>query len=360
MTHLADAVATLIRQQTMRIHYLPGDPDRAYTVRAPSLLTQLADLTASSTSGAGGRTVPGSRLPIAVDAWQLWSDLTATVHAWAQQLGVNRRPYLVAETDRQIRAAVEREPDWLRTLRPWLRPVAWDQPLDIPVAGPRLLVDDQAAAGELVALPLESPGFIDPTLPPVGRLLRTAAAAAARPGHDLVADTIGRRASCGQDVAPVDCRGGCWAHRIQGLLQAAVEDRAVRGAACWQCTTLDAAGVAQPTRTVVEQRPDGPYRVPAIVIRVAVLPDAGPDDLWVYRMCRACGAEGWLDYSTDTGFGARQDDPDPAAVRRGELRTAAVAARRELEATRYGPGGFPAVLAGATTIDHDKLRKGAA
>lgn len=236
MTHLTDAVGELVRHHTMRIHYLPGAPDRHYTVRAPSLLTQLADLIATSNNGRGGRTVPTSRLPLDPTALQLWTDLASNVHGWARELGINRRPYL--------------------TGRP---------------------VDDEAA-----------------TL--LGRLLRaTAAAATARGDDDLIADAIGRRCWCAAaDITPADCRRGCWTHRIRAVLTGTVSDRELRGVACPDCGAY----------TATEHRDRETYRVPAVIVRVAHLPDAGPDDLWVYRMCRACHAEGWLDYTTQTGVAA--------------------------------------------------------
>ena len=329
MTHLVDAVGQLLRQQTMRIHFLPGAPDAFYKVRAPSLLAQLGDAVASSTTGRGGRTTPGSRVPLAVDALQMWTDIHTAVHAWAKELHVDRRPYL--RLTRAAAYSTDVGPAWMRTLRPWLRPVAWDQPIedatrsnattDHTVVSPSPAYKSQPTAQPphlAVLLPLESSGQLDPALPPIGRLLRVTAAAAISAGSagEAIAITMARRSYCGRDITPADCTRGCWTHRIVGLLAGAVEDREIRGAACWECRTAheqvdpetgDVTVVMLPTTTYLEDRSlDGSgrsedlYRVPAIVVRIANLPDAGPDDLWVYRMCRACGAEGWLDYTTDS------------------------------------------------------------
>lgn len=300
MTHLADAVAQLLRQQTMRIHYLPGLPATHYTVRAPSLLTQLGHAVASSTGGRGGRTIPGSRIPLDVDGLQLWTDIHTSVSAWAQALGVDRRPYVAQAHAQAASERRELEPAWMRSLRPWLGPVAWDQPIEVPekpaepAPAPRL----QLPAPEH-HLPLEDRGHLDPALPPIGRLLRVTAAAALGAGDRAQAAvrTMTRRCSCGRDIAPADCTTGCWVHRITGMLSAIVEDREIRGAMCPECSSTTAIEDRSPGQTgQLEYR----FRVPAVVIRIAVLPDAGPDELWAYRMCRACGAEGWLDYTSET------------------------------------------------------------
>lgn len=309
MIDLADAVGMLIRQQSKRVHFLPGRPEAHYAVRAPSLLVQLADAVASSSGGRGGRTVPGSRAPVAVDALDLWHDIHVGVHGWARQLGVDRRPFVAQARARA--AEIERLPEWQRTLRPWLRPVAWDEDLAVVVAEEPAVVPPPAAQERRYA-----PTGVGTDQPPVGRLLRVTAAAAVSKGDPELIRTLTRRCACGRDVAPADCRTGCWAHRIQGMLAAIVEDREIRGASCWECRTetVDQATgtkILMPTTTVLqdrglkqEGRHEDLFRVPAIVVRVAVLPDAGPDDLWIYRMCRACGAEGWLDYTTSTS-GAR-------------------------------------------------------
>lgn len=97
MTHPAHAaVGELIRTQTLRIDITA---DTHYTVRAPCLLQQLADAIATGTE-TGGRGVPGSRPPIALDAWDLWRHITTNTHTWAEHLGLNRRNYLQPPTSR--------------------------------------------------------------------------------------------------------------------------------------------------------------------------------------------------------------------------------------------------------------------
>ena len=252
MTHLADAVGELLRQRTLRIHPVPvGRPDVSYTVRAPGLLEQLGDAVGNSTStGDGAHAVPGPRLPVSADALDLWYQISTSLHAWASDLDVARR-----------------EP--------------------APVLLSRLRRLDLA---QTVAMPV---------------LLRRVMVAAAP--HEPIATVMQRRCWCGQSgIAPGDC-GRCWAHRIEALLAPQLVDRELRGAACTYCLTprLDPVTqtiVSEPTTTTVIERDGERFRVPAIVVRVAAAPWAeGADtDLWVYRMCRNCGTEGWLDYSTST------------------------------------------------------------
>jgi hypothetical protein len=84
------AVGELIRTRTMRIQVTA---DVQYTVRAPCLLQQLADAVAGGLE-TGGRGVPGSRPPIAVDAHDLWHHIAHNTHSWAIALGINRHRYL--------------------------------------------------------------------------------------------------------------------------------------------------------------------------------------------------------------------------------------------------------------------------
>lgn len=295
MTHLADAVGMLIRQHTMRIHFLPGSPDTHYRVRAPALLTQLHDAITTGNTGSGAR-IPGSRLPLDPAALDLWHHIHTSVHGWARELGIDRRPYTAlarADVER------EREPAWVHTLRPWLQPVAWDEQLAAPTPIEPIAAPKPAPRRQ----PLGDHGLtVD--IPPIGRLLRATAAAAAT--HEDITRTMTRRSWCGRELIPADCTLGCWTHRIQTLLATITEDRAIRGAECWVCRTgkIDpntGTEVFMPTTTTTIDQDGEKLRVPAIVVRVAELPGAGPDDLWIYRMCRACGAEGWLDYTTTTG-----------------------------------------------------------
>lgn len=296
MIHVADAAGELLRQQALRVHFLPGQPETFYTARAPSLLDQLGDAVASSGGGRGGHTVAGPRLPLDAGALDLWTEMHLSVHGWARQLGVDRRPYLARGYDTGWRR--EPIPPWMITHARWVRAVAWDRPIETPTpTQPR---------PELIAVEPHRAAVDE--LPGLGRLLRETVAAAVAPGFEEVARALGRRCWCARDIAPDDC-GRCWVHRIKGMLAPDMADRELRGAACWECRTevLDPRTgtrlLAPTTTTIIEQ--DGErYRVPAIVARVALLRgllvDGAEDDLWIYRMCRACGAEGWLDYTTST------------------------------------------------------------
>ena len=249
--HLADAVGELLKAPSMRIHCLPGAPERFYTVRAPSLLDQLADAVANS-SGSHAHTVPGPRLPLSAEAIDLWHQVMTSLHMWARDLGLERR-----STPTHI----------LTTLR------------------------------TVSITPMASPS----------QLLRKLKVAAVRPGAEEIADAIQKRCWCGRaELMPSDC-GRCWVHRIQGLLITEVPDREIRGAACTHCRSEQVdpdtgTVVMVPTTTTVIERDGERLRVPAIIVRVSPAPWNAEDDtdLWVYRMCRACGAEGWLDYTTET------------------------------------------------------------
>lgn len=236
MIHVADAVGELLRTRSTVITPLPiGRPDVTYTVRAPSLLDQLADAVASSSNGRGGRTVPGSRLPLDSGAVDLWWHMQTTIHGMAKALDLRRRG---------------------------------------------------------------APGAV----------LRRLAAAVVKPGQEAMAATLRRRCWCGKSsIAPDDC-GRCWVHKIEAMMTPQFADRELRGVGCWECRTetLDPRNGTRywaPTTTVLIEQSGERVRVPAIVVRVAVMPGleaATADDLWIYRMCRACGAEGWLDYTTSS------------------------------------------------------------
>lgn len=89
MTNTApiDAVAELIRTQKLRIDITPAV---GYWVKAPCLLTQLRNAIAGGME-TGGRGIPTSRPPIAVDALDLWREIGHNTHSWAAHMGLNRR-----------------------------------------------------------------------------------------------------------------------------------------------------------------------------------------------------------------------------------------------------------------------------
>lgn len=248
MPDLLDAVGELIRQQTLRVHYLTDllvDPQlgrsrevrhqlttarrqqeaRAYTVHAPCLLAQLHTAVYASTSGRGGRTVPASRMPITAAALDLWVEISVDTNGWASALGVNRRPYRDAEPD---------------------------------------------ARG----------------VPAIGQLLRATAAAAIAQHTDELADRIAYRAHG-------------WATTISTMLAGPTADDhiyPIRGATCDTCGAT----------STVEDRDGERIRVPAVQIRFLPRdPDQpDPEDRWAYRICIACGDNGWITYTTTTGEAA--------------------------------------------------------
>lgn len=273
MTDLHDAVAELIKAQTLQVHYLPGDPDRSYTARAPCLLQQLRAAVASSTSGRGGRTVPASRLPLAAEALDLWVEITSSVHAWADALRIDRRPYRVAERTQFVPA--DRMPVWLRRTWAWSGDQVDEHGVPVPIEPLPAL----PPAIHRLAFEDHDP-LADRTIPPVGHLLKAVAARAASLAVDEVTETITRRAHG-------------WADRIRAMLAGLDLDeriRPIRGAACPACGAT----------TAPEQRDDGLYLVPAVQVRFMAMEGREPDDLWAYRICIACGDNGWVAYTTET------------------------------------------------------------
>lgn len=86
---LHKAVGALLVRPQKRIHV-----GRAYyDVRAPCLLRQLEEAVASSSTGAGGRTTPGTRAPLGMDALDLWTEILLSVGSWAAVLRLDRRRY---------------------------------------------------------------------------------------------------------------------------------------------------------------------------------------------------------------------------------------------------------------------------
>lgn len=232
-THVADAVGELVKLQTLRVHYLPGDPDRWYTVKAPCLLAQLVGSFAQPTGGAGGRSVARSRLPLSAAALDLWMEITGNVHGWAESLGVDRKPYRDAE-----RHAMSRLTRHLDDVHP----------------------------------------FADRTVPPIGRMLRAVAAQSVALGREEEAERIAFKATV-------------WAERIRVMLAGPAPDERVhslRGQACGVC------GAARALETREGER----FWVPAVQVRFLAMDESL--DLWPYRICLACGDNGWIPYSTET------------------------------------------------------------
>ncbi len=316
MPDLLDAVGELLHPQTMRVHPLadltidppPGAPAelryqlqqarriaaaRAYTVHAPCLLAQLhTAIGGTDVVGANLRGVARSRLPLAADALDLWVAIVTNTHAWAVELGVDRAPYRTP--DRPAPAGEVRMPDWMRRLWQWSGNAVDDHGQPVPIAP---LPDQPAVPVRRVPLDRDR-GNDARTVPPVGQLLRAVAAAAITQHTDLLADRIGHDAHH-------------WAGAIRSMLAGpAVDERLypIRGAACATCGATSAS----------EPRDDGTtYRVPAIQVRVMrqdqdyhghwhlrPADSIDQDDAWLYQMCLACGANGWVPYTTETGAAA--------------------------------------------------------
>jgi hypothetical protein len=82
-----DAVSALLVMPRLVIEVTPAV---RYTVRAPCLLRQLAHCVVGGMER-GGRGVPGSRAPAAIEALDLWHEVAHDTHAWAAELKVVRR-----------------------------------------------------------------------------------------------------------------------------------------------------------------------------------------------------------------------------------------------------------------------------
>jgi hypothetical protein len=271
---LQAAIGELLRPQQLRVHYLPGLPAEYYTATAPCLLAQLADAIGVGSERAGGHGAEGSRALISAEAWDLWAEVHADVHGWAAYLHIDRSPY-VGDLSQKVRLAVDRQPEWTHRLAPYLHADADDA---APATAP------PPAKPPLFAVNLDDQGpFAATTIPPLGYLVRAVAAQAVAANEQAIADRLERRA-------------GQWAVRIRALLAASPADERVYpvpGAACPACDA----------EVVMEERPgDGTYRVPALIVRFLPIEGGDPDDLWPYRQCRAraCGEEGWVEYTTET------------------------------------------------------------
>lgn len=289
---LTAAIGELLRPQSLRIHYLPGLPAEYYTATAPCLLAQLVEALESSSGGHGGRTGPGARIPVNTDAYDLWMEIASNVHGWAAYLHVDRRAYVgPLGVKRAARPADLREPDWIRRLGPYLRgdvDPAWYTSVPTPGlslsdAGPSMTRTGPSPSMRSLPASRTVP-FATTDIPPLGLLLRAVAAQAVAAGEQQIADRLERKA-------------GVWATRIRTMLAMAHRDERVypiRGAACPSCDQ----------EAVIEDRgDDGTYRVAALVVWMLPVEGGDPDDLWPYSHCRACGEEGWLDYTTETDPG---------------------------------------------------------
>jgi hypothetical protein len=282
---LQAAIGELLRPQQLRVHYLPGLPAEYYTATAPCLLAQLTDALTPS-AGSGGRKGAASRIPVNADAWDLLVEIATNVHGWADHLGVDRKPYRAAPA-LTVRTAGERLPDWQRRLGPYMgRPSPLDGPGDIPPPRREDLpaaVEPPTPAAPLFAVRLDEAGpFAHTGIPPLGHLLRAVAAQAVAANQQAIADRLERKA-------------GQWATRIRTMLAALAADERVypqRGVPCPACAA---------TAAFEDRGEDGTYRVPALLVWFAADEGADPDDLWLYRHCRACGDEGWVEYTTETG-----------------------------------------------------------
>lgn len=253
-----DTVAALTRVQRQHIEVTPTV---SYRVEAPCLLQQLYEAVALGTE-AGGRGVPGSRANIAIDALDLWREILHNTAGWADTLGIDRAPYRQPPPPpppARAQPARQRPLPWLQALQ-----LADDTPPEVLTAvGDQLsrLPTGTSYDPEPVREQIPNPDRIH-QLPPVGRLLRAAAGTATSAGLDPVADAIHRNADR-------------WRAQIEAMLHGVQEQRGVRGAICPACETS----------TVVDERDDGRYRIPAVVLVQREV--AGEPLSWL--ACLACG-----------------------------------------------------------------------
>lgn len=266
MTHPAlDAVAALIRAQTMRIEY-DGIPGLTYRVKAPSLLAQLAAAVGVGMEAGGVRGVPGSRPTINADVLDLWTELVTATAAWCAALGVDRAPLRVAPAsqvparDPAPRALAQRR----RALDLQLFDLqAADLVREMP-AGRRDYVRGRPVNLDATDTPDDTPA--------IGRLLRSCAANAISRGWTEIADRIRTSAHA-------------WAGRIETMLGARPGQRRVRRASCPSCAAT----------SVIEDRDGTDYRVPALAL--VEYEQGGQVLLWL--VCSACG---WFAQVTGDAF----------------------------------------------------------
>lgn len=261
MPDLLDAVGELLRPQSMRVH-------------------PLADLTTDPPPGAPAelryqlqqaRRLASARF-YTVHAPCLLAQLRAAV-AGTDVVGANLRG--VARSRLPLSADALDLWVWIVTaVHTWANILNVDRHPDLP--------PDPTPAG----------------IPPVGLVLRAVAAAAIAQHADELADRVAHDAHH-------------WANQIRSMLAGpAVDERLypIRGAHCSQCGATTAS----------EPRDDGQhYRVPAVQVRVMredqddhghwhlrPADSIDQDGAWLYQMCLACGANGWVPYTTETGAAA--------------------------------------------------------
>jgi hypothetical protein len=204
-----DAVSALIRARPDVIDTDTGPVRR----QQPCLLQMLVESLEASRSGRGAGGHGAGTLPLNTAAWDLLAEIDRDTHAWARLLGIDPAPYAVADTPR--------------------------------------------------------PG--KPTTPPIGKLLRADAVAAATTAQDRIADVIIRGAHR-------------WTRQIGDIIAEQPEQRDVRGANCpgcgWAITWEERDDPGS------RRRDDGRGRfvVPALVL---VLPRDQDEERSLY--CRACG-----------------------------------------------------------------------
>lgn len=245
VTAAPDRLADLATVPDATLHLTDrGTAVVVYRVTAPCRLAQLADAVGSSLgAGHGGRSDDsGSPALVSPQALDLWTEIATATAAWAVAVGVDRRLYLRPA----VRACAV--PGVRRTVPGGVGP---------------LTGHTRPARTILVATP-NTPEWAETGTPPLGRLLRVAAAEADRRGYDAMVATIAR------DSVK-------WAGRIDVLFgQHALDLIPVRGVRCPDCLAL----------SVVEERDDGEhYRSPALVLVLGSSP---------YRWCRACDATEWV------------------------------------------------------------------
>jgi hypothetical protein len=252
---LHQAVNLLLRRPTRRIDVGPAH----YTVRAPCLLQQLADAVAASTNGAGGRTTPGSKLPVNTDAMDLLHEIEFSVHTWARDLDIDRRPYLKA-----AEKAAEPAPGYSHAER---------------------LIRQRAAARVGRAVPVRD----EP--PPTGLLLRAVAAAVSgRTDREDMAQAIER-----------NCRR--WDTRIRTLIDP--DERLGRDLTRVACPHCGVAWVVPDYESEIWR----PSTTDPTLVRVPALwAEVGTTGVIRCLWCRACSTYTWRD---DLASMAPPDDETP-------------------------------------------------